>query len=205
MLVKYEVCCDLFHGFDRSVWIDGNAAGTRSACCPPAQEHILAQEDGKERLVCGRQRSLPGLRPGRAGRRGDRASATTSPSSRPSRPRSSSRWSSERRSRGGPGSAPSGRSSPGRSCPSEVIDIFAAAGLEKPDISILSDEFLAEVREHAAAQPRGRAAAQAARRRDQVAQPQERRPGALLRRDARAGHPPLPEPGHRDRRRSSRS
>ena len=29
----------------------------------------------------------------------------------------------------------------------EVVDIFAAAGLEKPDISILSDEFLAEVRE----------------------------------------------------------
>jgi type I restriction enzyme R subunit len=29
----------------------------------------------------------------------------------------------------------------------EVIDIFAAAGLKKPDISILSDEFLAEVRE----------------------------------------------------------
>ncbi len=28
----------------------------------------------------------------------------------------------------------------------EVIDIFAAAGLDKPDISILSDEFLAEVR-----------------------------------------------------------
>ena len=28
-----------------------------------------------------------------------------------------------------------------------VIDIFAAAGLKKPDISILSEEFLAEVRE----------------------------------------------------------
>jgi type I restriction enzyme R subunit len=28
----------------------------------------------------------------------------------------------------------------------EVLDIFAAAGLQKPDISILSDEFLAEVR-----------------------------------------------------------
>jgi type I restriction enzyme R subunit len=28
----------------------------------------------------------------------------------------------------------------------EVIDIFAAAGLKKPDLSILSDEFLAEVR-----------------------------------------------------------
>jgi len=31
--------------------------------------------------------------------------------------------------------------------PEGVIDIFAAAGLEKPDLSILSDEFLAEVRE----------------------------------------------------------
>ena len=30
--------------------------------------------------------------------------------------------------------------------PGEVIDIFAAAGIKKPDISILSDEFLAEVR-----------------------------------------------------------
>jgi hypothetical protein len=27
-----------------------------------------------------------------------------------------------------------------------VVDLFAAAGLEKPDISILSEEFLAEVR-----------------------------------------------------------
>ncbi len=29
----------------------------------------------------------------------------------------------------------------------EVIDIFAAAGLKKPDISILSDDFLQEVRQ----------------------------------------------------------
>jgi type I restriction enzyme, R subunit len=28
----------------------------------------------------------------------------------------------------------------------EVVDIFAAAGLAKPDLSILSEEFLAEVR-----------------------------------------------------------
>src|SRR5207247_2901995 len=28
----------------------------------------------------------------------------------------------------------------------EVVDIFAAAGLKKPDISILSEEFLAEIR-----------------------------------------------------------
>ena len=31
--------------------------------------------------------------------------------------------------------------------PEGVVDIFAAAGLQKPDISILSDEFLAEVRD----------------------------------------------------------
>ncbi len=30
--------------------------------------------------------------------------------------------------------------------PDQVIDVFTAAGLKKPDISILSDEFLAEVR-----------------------------------------------------------
>jgi len=30
--------------------------------------------------------------------------------------------------------------------PEGVVDIFAAAGLEKPDMSVLSDEFLAEVR-----------------------------------------------------------
>lgn len=31
--------------------------------------------------------------------------------------------------------------------PEGVVDIFAAAGLDRPDISILSDEFLAEVRD----------------------------------------------------------
>ena len=34
-----------------------------------------------------------------------------------------------------------------KACPSDqVVVIIAAAGLKKPDISILSDEFLAEVR-----------------------------------------------------------
>ncbi len=42
--------------------------------------------------------------------------------------------------------APSGRSFPSAVASDEVMDIFAAAGLKKPDISILSDDFLAEVR-----------------------------------------------------------
>jgi hypothetical protein len=41
----------------------------------------------------------------------------------------------------------------------EVIDIFAAAGLKRSDISIFSDESLAEVRGDASAEPRRGAAA----------------------------------------------
>ena len=50
MLEKYEICCDLFHGFDRTAWINGTPA-ERLGLLPAAQEHILAQEDGKERCL----------------------------------------------------------------------------------------------------------------------------------------------------------
>jgi type I restriction enzyme R subunit len=50
MLEKYEVCCGLFHGFDRSTWVTGTPT-VRLGLLPPAQEHILAQEDGKNRLL----------------------------------------------------------------------------------------------------------------------------------------------------------
>jgi type I restriction enzyme, R subunit len=50
ILEKYEVCCGLFHGFDRSAWVTGTPA-ERLGLLPPAQEHILAQEDGKDRLL----------------------------------------------------------------------------------------------------------------------------------------------------------
>ena len=50
MLEKYEICCGLFHGFDWSPWTTGNAED-RIKLLPPAQEHILAQKDGKERLL----------------------------------------------------------------------------------------------------------------------------------------------------------
>ena len=81
--------------------------------------------------------------------------------------------------------------------PEGVVDIFAAAGLEKPDISILSDEFLAEVR----GMPQKNLAVELLRKLLQgetahAAAP-ERGAGALLRRDAGADDPPLPEPRHR--------
>ena len=50
MLEKYEVCCALFHDFDWSMWTGGNAQ-ERLGLLPPAQEHVLAQEDGKERCL----------------------------------------------------------------------------------------------------------------------------------------------------------
>jgi type I restriction enzyme, R subunit len=50
MLAKYEVCRDLFHGFDWSKWITGNPQ-ERLGVLPAAQEHILRQTDGKRRFV----------------------------------------------------------------------------------------------------------------------------------------------------------
>nr|WP_074797627.1 type I restriction enzyme endonuclease domain-containing protein [Devosia psychrophila] len=50
MREKYEVCLGLFHGFDWSHWTEGTA-GQKLSLLPPAQEHILAQEDGKSRFT----------------------------------------------------------------------------------------------------------------------------------------------------------
>ena len=50
MLEKYEVCCALFHGFDWSTWTMGGPQ-ERLGLLPTAQEHILAQENGRERCM----------------------------------------------------------------------------------------------------------------------------------------------------------
>ncbi len=50
MLTKYEICCGLFYGFDYSKWIDG-APAEKLSLLPAAQEHILAQHEGKDRLL----------------------------------------------------------------------------------------------------------------------------------------------------------
>ena len=65
MLEKYEVCLGLFHGFDRSKWTAGTPA-ERLGLLPAAQEHILAQDNGKERCCARGARALPGLRTRRA-------------------------------------------------------------------------------------------------------------------------------------------
>ncbi|MGH7289428.1 MAG: type I restriction endonuclease subunit R, partial [Myxococcota bacterium] len=50
MLEKHEVCCAMFHGFERSKWVTGSPQ-ERLSLLPGAQEHILAQQDGKPRLL----------------------------------------------------------------------------------------------------------------------------------------------------------
>ena len=143
MLEKYEVCCDLFHGFDRTAWVDGSPA-ERLGLLPAAQEHILAQEDGKERCVSA-VRSL------------SQAFALAVPHPEAIRIRDDVAFFQAVRAALSKRAASEGKTDEeldhavrqivSRSvAPEGVLDIFAAAGLDKPDVSILSEEFLAEVR-----------------------------------------------------------
>ena len=143
MLEKYEICCGLFHGFDRSGWVTG-APAERLGLLPSAQEHVLAQENGKDRCV-------------QAVRELSQAFALAVPHEDALRIRDDLAFFQAVQS-------VLAKRAPAEARPEEeldhavrqiisqavasegVIDIFAAAGLEKPDISILSDEFLAEVR-----------------------------------------------------------
>ncbi|HXG25928.1 MAG TPA: type I restriction endonuclease subunit R [Candidatus Binatia bacterium] len=143
MREKYEVCSALFHGFDRSRWTTGTPA-ERVALLPAAQEHILNQEDGKERCL-------------RAVRELSQAFALAVPHDEALRIRDDVAFFQAVQ-------AVLAKRAPGEARPEEdldhavrqiisravspegVVDIFAAAGLQKPDISILSEEFLTEVR-----------------------------------------------------------
>lgn len=49
MLKYYEICLGIFNGFDLAPLTTGTAA-QRLTLLPAAQEHVLAQKDGKQRL-----------------------------------------------------------------------------------------------------------------------------------------------------------
>ena len=143
MLEKHEVCLAILHGFDFSAWATGTPA-ERLGLLPAAQEHILAQEDGKDRFIA-------------AVRDLTRAFALAVPSDEATRIRDdvgffqavqsvlAKRAATETKPQEELDNAVRGIISRAVA-PEGVIDIFAAAGLPKPDISILSEEFLAEVR-----------------------------------------------------------
>jgi len=143
MLEKYEICRGLFHGFDWTLWMTGNAT-QRLSLLPQAQEHILALQDGKVRFL----KAVADL---------TRAFALAVPSEESMRIRDDVGF--FQAVRAAMVKAPLGeqrtdeelnmaiRQIVSRAVASdEVVDIFAAAGLKKPDISILSEDFLAEIR-----------------------------------------------------------
>ena len=143
MLEKHDVCSGLMHGFDWSKWVDG-APAERLALLPAAQEHVLAQENGKDRFV-------------QVVRELSQAFALAVPDEaaiairddvgffQAVRNRLVQRSPEEERTQDDLDHAV--RQIISRAVSSgEVTDIFEAAGLDKPDISILSEEFLAEVR-----------------------------------------------------------
>ncbi len=141
MLEKHEVCCDLFHGFDWSKWVTGTPAERRDLL-PAAQEHILAQEEGKDRCL-------------QAVRELSQAFTLAVPHEDTRRIRDDVAFFQAVQSvlakrapvdlRPGAVLDHAVRRIISRAVASE--DIFTAAGLAKPDISVLSDEFLAEVRD----------------------------------------------------------
>ena len=142
MQEKYEVCRGLFHGFDWTRWTTGTPQ-ERLTLLPAAQEHVLAQEDGKERCM-------------NAVRELSQAFALAVPHPETMRIRDDVGFFQAVRVRLLKRAAADARPEEemdlavrqiiSRAVASEgVMDIFAAAGLEKPDISVLSDEFLAEV------------------------------------------------------------
>lgn len=140
---KYDIVCGIMHGFDWSKWMTGTPA-ERLALIPAGQEHVLEQENGKQRFVhfvtdlsrafalCAATDEAIELRDDIAFFQAIKAQlAKTSGAQRP----------------------PEDFDAAIRQLVSKaimadegIIDVFTAAGLKKPDISILSDQFLAEVR-----------------------------------------------------------
>ena len=144
MKMHYEIACGLLHGLDRSGWWQGDA-GARLALLPSAQEHVLAQRDGKPRFL----QAVADL---------TKAFALSVPDEAALAIRDDVGFMQVLRAvlaKGTPGESRSDaemdhavRQIIARAMVSDgVVDVFAAAGLKKPDISILSDEFLGQIRD----------------------------------------------------------
>jgi len=145
MLEKYEVVASMFHGFDYSPLLQESSQNRLSGIAA-AMEHILQLEDGKKRFL----QEVTSL---------SKAFALAVPHDEALKIRDEVGFFQEVRSglakstSNGEGKTPEELDSAVRQLvsravtPKGVVDIFAEAGLKKPDISILSDEFLEEVKQ----------------------------------------------------------
>ncbi|HTD28192.1 MAG TPA: type I restriction endonuclease subunit R [Xanthomonadaceae bacterium] len=144
MLEKHGIACDLMHGFNWAKWTSGTPI-ERLQLIPAGQEHILEQEDGKKRWVqvvtelsrafalCAASDEATQIR--------DDVSFFQALQAALNKQSSSNRKTPEQID-----AAIRQLVSKAITTEGQVIDVFTAAGLPKPDISILSDQFLAEVR-----------------------------------------------------------
>jgi len=145
MQEKYEIVRGMMHGFDYGRYFLVEK-GERLHVMKAAMEHVLAQEDGKPRFL----RAVTGLA---------RAFALAVPSEKALAIRDEVGFFQAVRAgivkntgpSGGPGTKEeldaAVRQIVSRAVATDgVIDIFKAAGIEKPEVSVLSDKFLSEVK-----------------------------------------------------------
>ena len=144
MLEKHGIACDMLHGFNWEKWTTGKPT-ERLALIPAGQEHILEQEDGKKRWVqvvtelsrafalCAASDDATEIR--------DDVSFFQALQAALNKQSSTNRKTPEQID-----AAIRQLVSKAITTEGQVIDVFTAAGLPTPDISILSDQFLAEVR-----------------------------------------------------------
>ena len=144
MVEKHGVACDILHGFRWTRWTTGKPA-ERLALIPAGQEHILRQDDGKKRWIqvvaelsrafalCAASNEATAIR--------DDVSFFQALQAALNKQAISYRKTPEQID-----AAVRQLVSKAITTDGQVIDVFTAAGLPKPDIGILSDGFLAEVR-----------------------------------------------------------
>lgn len=143
MLEKYEIVSTMFHGFNYTRFFS-DSPSERLTVIKEAMEHILSQEEGKNRFM----QAVTEL---------SKAFALSVPHEKALKIRDAVGFfqtvrASLAKNTTGEGRGPDILDSAIKQIVSKavasegIIDIFASAGLKKPDISILSDEFLEEVR-----------------------------------------------------------
>ena len=149
MLKRYEICCDFFHKFDRSAWTTGTPA-QKLSLLPVAQEHILKpvkNETGDEKKSRYLQAVTALSKAFALSVPHDKALAIRDDVGFFQAVRAALAKSTGEKQKSPDQIDAAIRQIISRAVASDkVIDIFEAAGLKKPDISILSDEFLAEVK-----------------------------------------------------------
>jgi type I restriction enzyme R subunit len=144
MLEKHGIACNMMHGFKWDKWTTGKPAD-RLALIPAGQQHILEHEDGKKRWVqvvtelsrafalCAASDEATEIRDGVCFFQAIQAALSKQSTNNQKTPEQID-------------AAIRQLVSKAITTEGQVIDVFTAAGLPKPDISILSDQFLAEIR-----------------------------------------------------------